>query len=149
MNEHPDVTPPGAKYIVGGAEHVSLVGRRYLFQLLRIPPNSNGVQGRLRGFELRDSSEWHVLPMNVNWRSRVFAMLATAWPPATLDRIDSKEGLVITFHDIETPERHFWPGGFDKESIWTARFDEKRQQWSLNRERVIEPNEFGQFKSLL
>lgn len=149
MTEEPGVTPQGAKSIAGSFEHVSRTGKRYLFEMLRIRPTSSGVQGRLRVFQLDDAGVWRLLPMKLDVRSKLFGIFATCWPPETLDRVSDGEDLELQFHDLENPERHFWPGGFDKESIWSARYNYNTQRWVLRRERFIEPGEFGNFDSVL
>jgi hypothetical protein len=144
------VLPDDARGILGKIEIGAACGRRYCFEMLhRRISTYNGAQNRLRVFVSDQGTQWSPLPMDLDLRSRVIIQFTSNWPPETLDSVSTDSGLVIRFHDTEYGMKSAYPGGFFSESIWEARYDERRHKWSIARIRKLTDSDWPLLKSLL
>jgi hypothetical protein len=87
--------------------------------------------------------------MKLDLRSRFWTALVTTWPPPTLDEVSTEGGLVITYHDDQCWEWFDTPPGFLSESLWKARYDERKGRWSLSRVRVLTESDWPKLPNLL
>ena len=139
MNEKPGVVPADSKAIVGVHEVVANSGRVLRFELCRLSDprrRGNDVYVRLRVF-LQEGEHWDLLPMRLELGSRLLLRWFTQWPPENLVSVRFDSSIEFEFRDNLIWEVPVLPFGLDAESVWRAKWNDRRSSWSLRRVRRI------------